>query len=111
LLRYIGAGTKERSLELRYFQDQFSPIYSVSSTDLTDERWLIRAWHADRWLRGALKRFQVKDISKARWICGRRPIQARRCLPPVFRRLEMQTCWRSSRMDASITASRGITLS
>lgn len=66
LLRYIGAGSKERSLELRYFQDQFNPIYSVSSTDLEDERWLIRAWHADRWLRGVLKRFQVKDISKAR---------------------------------------------
>lgn len=68
LLRYIGAGPRERSLALRFFQDQFgaAPIYSVTSTDLEDDRWLIRVWHADRWLRGLLKHFQVKDISKAR---------------------------------------------
>jgi hypothetical protein len=66
LLRYIGSDSRKRSLALRYFQDQFSPIYSVTSTDLEDERWLIRVWHADRWLHRARHCFHVKDISKAR---------------------------------------------
>ena len=66
LLRYIGAATRERSLELRFFQDQTTAIYNVSSTDLEDERWLIRVWHADRWLCGLQNRFHAKDVSKAR---------------------------------------------
>jgi len=66
LLRYIGAGPRQRSLELRYFQDQYSPIYSVTSTDLEDERWLIRVWRADRWLNDLRHRFHAEDISKAR---------------------------------------------
>jgi hypothetical protein len=66
LLRYIGAEPKYWELDLRFFQDQNTPIYSVSSSDLQDERWLVRAWHADRWIRGVLKRFHSKSISTAR---------------------------------------------
>ena len=66
LLRFIGSGPLERSLELRFFQDQYSPIYTVTSTDLEDERWLTRVWRADRWLDGLRHRFHAKDISKAR---------------------------------------------
>ena len=66
LLRYIGASTCDRGLELRFFQDQFAPIYSVTTTDLEDERWLIRVWRADRWLCGLQNRFHAKDMSKAR---------------------------------------------
>jgi hypothetical protein len=66
LLCYIGATSRERGAELRFFQDQTTPIYSVTSTDLEDDRWLIRVWHADRWLSNTLHRFHAKDISKAR---------------------------------------------
>ena len=38
----------------------------VTSVDLQDDRWGVRAWHADRWI-GALEcRFTVKDIAAAR---------------------------------------------
>jgi hypothetical protein len=66
LLGYIGAPSKERSLELRFFQDQYSPVYSVTSGDLQDERWLIRVWRANRWLIGLANHFHAKDMSKAR---------------------------------------------
>jgi hypothetical protein len=66
LLRYIGANPHQRNAELRFLQDQTTPIYSVTSTDLEDERWSIRVWRADRWLNNLLHRFHAKDISRAR---------------------------------------------
>ena len=41
-------------------------MYEVSSADLADERWTLRAWHADRWLRAAGHRFATGDIEAAR---------------------------------------------
>ncbi|HKN59914.1 MAG TPA: neuraminidase-like domain-containing protein [Candidatus Acidoferrales bacterium] len=66
LLRHIGAEHKYWDLDLRYYQDQWSAIYSVSDADLHDDRWLVRVWHADRWIRCLMDRFHAKDISKAR---------------------------------------------
>ena len=66
LLRYIGAEPEYWELDLRFYQDQSTAIYAVSSSDLQDERWLIRVWHADRWIRRVLKRFHSKNISAAR---------------------------------------------
>ena len=66
LLRHIGAEPKYGDLDLRYFQDQTSAIYSVKDADLQDDRWLVRVWHADRWVRCLMDRFRAKDISKAR---------------------------------------------
>ena len=53
-------------LDLRYYQDQSSMIYSVSDADLEDDRWLVRVWHADRWIRYVMDRFHAKDISRVR---------------------------------------------
>ena len=41
-------------------------MYHVTSDDLEDDRWTVRAWHADRWIRRLLRSFRAKDIEKAR---------------------------------------------
>ena len=66
LLRHIDADPKLWEIDLRYCQDQSTPIYTVSSSDLEDERWLLRAWHADRWMRGLMNHFHARNISQAR---------------------------------------------
>jgi Tc toxin complex TcA C-terminal TcB-binding domain len=66
LLRQLGADARDWPLELRYFQGQGAPVYEVTSADLQDERWTLRAWHADRWLRAAQCCFTAEDVSAAR---------------------------------------------
>jgi hypothetical protein len=66
LLRHLGADARDWPLELRYFQGQAVGVYAVTSADLADERWTLRAWHADRWLRDARRRFGAADITAAR---------------------------------------------
>ncbi len=66
LLRHMAADARHWQLDLRYFQGQNSPVYEVTSADLADERWMLRAWHADRWLRAAQARFAARDIEVAR---------------------------------------------
>ncbi|MFZ0420270.1 MAG: neuraminidase-like domain-containing protein [Candidatus Sulfotelmatobacter sp.] len=66
LLSFLGAPSFERNLELRFFQDQTSAIFTVGSGNLQDERWLIRVWHADRWLHSLLRCFHTKEMSEAR---------------------------------------------
>jgi hypothetical protein len=66
LLRYIGADPGYSALALNFCQDQTSAIFSVTSASLEDDRWLVRVWHADRWLRRLQNRFHPLDMSKAR---------------------------------------------
>jgi len=66
LLRQLGADALDWPLELRYFQGQYVPLYAVTSIDLADERWTLRAWHADCWLRAAHRRFATSDPTSAR---------------------------------------------
>jgi Tc toxin complex TcA C-terminal TcB-binding domain len=66
LLRHLGADARDWPLELRYFQGQDVPAYAVTSADLADERWTLRAWHADRWLRAAQHHFASADVTAAR---------------------------------------------
>ena len=66
LLRHIAADARHWSLDLHYFQGQGAPVYGVTSADLADERWTLRAWHADRWLRTLVHRFAARDIEAAR---------------------------------------------
>ena len=66
LLRHMGADSRHWELDLRYYQGQSVAVYKVSSADLEDDRWTVRAWHADRWLRALECFFTVKDITKAR---------------------------------------------
>lgn len=72
LLRHLAADARHWQLELRYCQGQDAPVYEVTSADLADERWTLRAWHADRWLQAMQVRFTARDIETARpdlWAC------------------------------------------
>jgi Tc toxin complex TcA C-terminal TcB-binding domain len=66
LLRYIGADPDHRNIDLRFYQDQSTAIYSVSSTDLEDSRWLVRVWRADEWIRRVVECFHPRNLSNAR---------------------------------------------
>ena len=66
LLRQIDADPSHWLMDLRYYQRQNVKVYPVSSTDLEDERWVIRAWRADRWLRTMQRFFAAKDVRNAR---------------------------------------------
>jgi hypothetical protein len=73
LLRHICADARHWAADLHYFQSQFSPVYAVTTADLEDDRWLVRAWHADQWLRALDECFCGKDITRARpdlWASG-----------------------------------------
>ncbi|MFL9966303.1 hypothetical protein PQR02_35990 [Paraburkholderia sediminicola] len=66
LLAHLGSDPRMHKLELRYFQDQLAAIYAVSSDDLKDDRWTVRAWHADHWLVALDAHFAAKDSTVAR---------------------------------------------
>jgi hypothetical protein len=66
LLRHMGARERDWILDLRYHQDQFNPPYAVTSTDLEDDRWVIRVWHADRLVKRLLRGASAEDASEAR---------------------------------------------
>jgi hypothetical protein len=73
LLTLIGATAALAPMELRYYQDQNSPIYEILNGDLTDDRWLVRVWHAQTWLDAAQKHFHVRQLAQARpdlWVAG-----------------------------------------
>ncbi len=66
LMVHLGADPRFWKLELRYFQNQAAPPYALSSDDLKDDRWTVRAWHADRWLAALDEHFASKDMTVAR---------------------------------------------
>ena len=66
LLRHMDADARHWPLDLTFYQNPSAPIYNVTSSDLMDDRWTIRAWHADLWLRRLWCHFTVKNITLAR---------------------------------------------
>lgn len=74
LLRYMGVDlshathrgpdikTPPAGLILQYF-----PGYMVSSEDLEDERWSIRAWQSEKWIQDLLAHSTPRDIREARF--------------------------------------------
>ncbi|MCE3552396.1 insecticidal toxin complex protein [Pseudonocardia sp. RS11V-5] len=61
LLRHLGVDLSDAELVLNY-----DPGYAVTASDLTDERWATRAWHADRIVREMVAVFAFEDIRDAR---------------------------------------------
>jgi hypothetical protein len=47
LLRQMGADPRHWPLDLTFYQSPFTPAYAVTSAELEDDRWTVRAWHAD----------------------------------------------------------------
>ena len=66
LLRHMGIDARHWQLDVHYFQSQSSPVYALTSDDMEDERWVLRAWHADEWIRRLRHYFCGKDIREAR---------------------------------------------
>jgi hypothetical protein len=61
LVQYLGIDLRHAPLLLSYYKG-----YSVTASDLTDERWAIRLWHGDKWIRLLLKHFAPLDIGSAK---------------------------------------------
>ncbi len=66
LLRHMGIDARHWQLDVHYFQAQGAPVYALTSDDMEDDRWIVRAWHADDWIRRLLRYFCGKDIREAR---------------------------------------------
>jgi hypothetical protein len=66
LLRHMGIDARHWQLDVHYFTSQNTPVYALTSDDMEDERWVVRAWHADEWIRRLLHYFCGRDIREAR---------------------------------------------
>jgi len=68
LLRYLGINASYAPLVLNYDNG-----YKVSTLDLRDERWPVRIWRAEEWVRRLEHAFSFKDVREARpdlWASG-----------------------------------------
>lgn len=66
LLRHLGINSRHWSLLLSYYVGPTpGSLYSVSATDLQDDRWMVRIWHGEEWIRRMLSCFCPADITKA----------------------------------------------
>jgi hypothetical protein len=61
LVRHLGIDLRHDTLVLQYFQD-----FPVTSAELEDDRWAVRVWQSEKWIRALLKRFYPQDIRAAR---------------------------------------------
>lgn len=61
LLRHIGVDLSHAELVLRFYSG-----FAVSSAELEDERWAVRVWRAEKWVRCVLIHFFVKNVRDAR---------------------------------------------
>ena len=61
LVRHLGIDLRHDTLVLQYYQ-----AYPVTSADLEDDRWAVRVWQSEKWIRALPKHFYAKDIRKAR---------------------------------------------
>lgn len=70
LLRHLRVELLDAPLVLAYFDPMATPpIYTVGapgSADLTDERWAVRVWRAEKWLRELRGHFVPHRIENAR---------------------------------------------
>jgi hypothetical protein len=61
LLRHMGVDLSHAALARKFY-----PKDIVTSAELKDERWAIRVWRADEWLRRLIKNFACEDVRHAR---------------------------------------------
>jgi len=65
ILRHLDVDLRHADLVLNYFQNQVTAVYPVSSIDLEDDRWAVRVWHAENWVRRLVRCFAPADITTA----------------------------------------------
>ncbi len=63
LLRHLGIDIRHAPLVLTYFG---TPEYTLDVPDLEDERWAVRTWQAETWLRELEQHFLPRSIGDAR---------------------------------------------
>jgi Tc toxin complex TcA C-terminal TcB-binding domain len=61
LIRHLGIDLRHDTLVLQYYSD-----FPVTSVELEDDRWAVRVWQSEKWIRALLKRFYSKDLRQAR---------------------------------------------
>lgn len=67
LLRHLGIDARHEGLLLNYYAGPMpGSLYSMSATDLGDERWVVRIWHGEEWIRKMLACFCPADITQAK---------------------------------------------
>ncbi|MFN0168683.1 MAG: neuraminidase-like domain-containing protein [Bryobacteraceae bacterium] len=66
LLSHLGVDPRWAKAVLRFCQGQAVPVFAVGSGELQDDRWTIRAWHADRWLSAVDCHFAPKSMEAIR---------------------------------------------
>ena len=66
LLRHLGVDLRHDTIVLQYFDIEESDLsYDVTSADLEDDRWAVRVWQSEKWVRALLQHFYPKNITKA----------------------------------------------
>ena len=64
LVRHLGIDIRHAPLVLTYFA---SPApHAITTPELEDERWAVRIWHAEQWVRGLQRHFFAASIADAR---------------------------------------------
>jgi hypothetical protein len=70
LLRHLGVDLRHAPLVLTQFDPGATPpvhqVGAPGSGELADERWAVRVWHAETWLRRLRRHFTPADITLAR---------------------------------------------
>ena len=61
LLRYMGIDLTHEKIVQKYYLG-----YDIASADLEDDRWAVRVWKAEQWIRKLRYNVAVKDIRMAR---------------------------------------------
>ncbi|MEH7275211.1 neuraminidase-like domain-containing protein [Neobacillus vireti] len=61
LVRHLGIDLRHDCLVLQYYAG-----YEIKSVDLEDDRWAVRVWQAEKWIRSLQTHFYEKDIREAR---------------------------------------------
>ncbi|MEE8550195.1 MAG: neuraminidase-like domain-containing protein [Gemmatimonadota bacterium] len=65
LLRHLSIDMTHAPLVLTYYEAPPAPPYEIVIPDLEDERWAIRAWQAEKWLRNLEQQFYPLWIGDA----------------------------------------------
>ena len=66
LLRHLGVDLRHDTIVLQYFDAEVDDLsFDVSSPYLEDDRWAVRVWQSEKWVRALLEHFYPKDITTA----------------------------------------------
>ncbi|MEA2343066.1 MAG: hypothetical protein QOF63_1235, partial [Thermoanaerobaculia bacterium] len=58
LVRHLGVDIRHAPLLLRY-----DPAYDITSANLEDERWAVRIWHGEKWIRALVHHFVPRNFN------------------------------------------------